>query len=631
MNKKIIAVILSAAAALSSFSFAAADDDKVEIAFKVGDSILSINGADTEVETPYVAGEGVTLVPLRVITEAFGAQVDWEGETKAITLTYPDVNIMLQIGNIIATVNDHSETLLEAPALSENGVTMVPLRFISETFGATVGYDSDTQAILVTKEKVGDAQTVTGITDLSRTGDSYYAWSIATPTAMKMTDRRLDGLSTTFTADDDSRLYIDVYANTKDDITPFDEEYSKVKDSFSSYTLTEAEKLTDEKGKQYMHFQAKDKEQTIDYREYYGNNYRTYEVVSVIQNNDDTSTKDMILSIANSFKLESFTKDTYDLSNVTEDGMRAIKDDKYKVSFKVPANYRQSLDSETENEFMFYSQNPDSNAYVALEIYSKSDEVTAHLLAQKDHDRRVDVMNPEFSTISDIVNNDGIYRYTHEIKGSSSDDAYTTDSFFERGDYVYNLAVTVDSLEDSSLAGTIIASLETETLDRAIIGKLLRNDPEYTTMSERTVGDYSFDLSAAWKTVSSGQGIGQDMYSGIFMDMSTGSGLTMMVTKGDDYKKGDASSLANNFIKYLKNSKQNSDFSDVKVENINKNRYSHFTYKVTSDEGDVSYATVYIRPDAKEMVMISLLEKDIYYHKDGNSTLLNVIDTLNKK
>ena len=64
----------------------------------------------------------------------------------------PSVNIELQIGNIVATVTTITETLLESPALSENGVTMVPLRFISETFGATVGYDNDTQAILVTKE-----------------------------------------------------------------------------------------------------------------------------------------------------------------------------------------------------------------------------------------------------------------------------------------------------------------------------------------------------------------------------------------------------------------------------------------------------------------------------------------------
>ena len=69
----------------------------VEIAFKVGDEILKINGESVEVEKPYVV-EGTTLVPLRVITEAFGAQVDWDGNTQTITLNYSDVTIILQIG-----------------------------------------------------------------------------------------------------------------------------------------------------------------------------------------------------------------------------------------------------------------------------------------------------------------------------------------------------------------------------------------------------------------------------------------------------------------------------------------------------------------------------------------------------
>ena len=79
MNKKLIAAILAAITALSAAPFAPENDentnDKVEIAFNVGDSILKINGIETEVETPYVTENNTTLVPLRVITEAFGAKV----------------------------------------------------------------------------------------------------------------------------------------------------------------------------------------------------------------------------------------------------------------------------------------------------------------------------------------------------------------------------------------------------------------------------------------------------------------------------------------------------------------------------------------------------------------------------
>ncbi len=87
MKKQFIAAALSAAMLVTFSPLAqaadadAAADGKVEISFKVGDSILNINGVPTEVETPYVAGEGTTLVPLRVITEDLGAKVDWEDAT----------------------------------------------------------------------------------------------------------------------------------------------------------------------------------------------------------------------------------------------------------------------------------------------------------------------------------------------------------------------------------------------------------------------------------------------------------------------------------------------------------------------------------------------------------------------
>ena len=126
----------------------------VEISFCIGDSILSINGSKVEVEAPYIAGEGVTLVPLRVISEAFGAEVNWDGDTKTVTIAHNDNNISVQIDNNTAVVNGENKTLEESPELTVNGITMLPLRFISEELGATVGYEHETQAISVSMDVV---------------------------------------------------------------------------------------------------------------------------------------------------------------------------------------------------------------------------------------------------------------------------------------------------------------------------------------------------------------------------------------------------------------------------------------------------------------------------------------------
>ena len=153
---------LSLALLLALFAFAAEGsesnvsrrDGVIEISFKVGDDTLLINGNKVTVEKPYVVEVenvgGVTLVPLRVITEAFGAKVDWEDETQKIFISCENTEIELQIGNIIAKINGRQQALLTAPELPTD-YTMVPLRFISENFGAEVSYDDATMAISVTK------------------------------------------------------------------------------------------------------------------------------------------------------------------------------------------------------------------------------------------------------------------------------------------------------------------------------------------------------------------------------------------------------------------------------------------------------------------------------------------------
>lgn len=621
MNKKILSGILAAALSLSTLAFAAEENSKVEISFKVGDSILSINGAKTEVETPYIAGAGTTLVPLRVITESFGAQVDWEGETKTITLTYPDVNIVLQIDNIIAKVNDHSETLPEAPALSQNGVTMVPLRFISETFGATVNYDNETGGILVTKENIGSSQTVMGSTDLARTGDSYYNWSIDTPTLMKMTDRSLDGLSTEFTADNDSTLYIDVYKETADTIVPFEESFSRIKDSFSKYTLTEAEKLTDDSGNKYMHFQAKDKDKIIDFCEYFGKDFTVYDVIAEIKS-DDTSVKDMIISLSKSFRLGAIDNQTYDLSSVS-DNMRLIKDDTYKVSFKIPADYK-SVSSGGDNEFRFIDTTDKSNAYVALGIYSKTDSVTAQLIAQHDHDSRVNNSNPAFSTVSDVNLINDKYVYTQTIKGSSFNDIYSTDTFFEKGDYVYNFTVSVNSEKDSALVKTILDSLEIEELDSSKTGKIMRNDSEDTTISVKA-GDYKFDIPASWKKLASSP----SGTSNMFVHDVTGSSMSVLITENSNIKKANLNQLANDLKKSIISSEDVSLEKDISYSTINNTKMATFVYK-TKNKERVSYSTIYLYCENNKAFSFSLTQDECIFGSSENNTFAKVVESFMK-
>lgn len=94
---------------------------------------------------------GRTLVPLRAIFEALGANVSWDGPTQTVTATKADITIKLQIGSQTAYRNNQAVSL-EVPGKIIENRTMVPLRFVSEGLGATVKWDGQTQTISISKQ-----------------------------------------------------------------------------------------------------------------------------------------------------------------------------------------------------------------------------------------------------------------------------------------------------------------------------------------------------------------------------------------------------------------------------------------------------------------------------------------------
>jgi len=171
MKKNLI--LLLVVSFILGFSAFTALTDTVEISLRVGENTLYIGGESIEVEPPFIV-DGTTLVPVCVVATAFGAEVGWNSDTQKVTLTYQDVEIVLQIDNINVYVNAQRQTLPVEPSLT-NGVTMVPLRFISESFGAYVSWDEATQTVLVTVDEITD---LSDIVDGMRLFE-YEDWAIS--------------------------------------------------------------------------------------------------------------------------------------------------------------------------------------------------------------------------------------------------------------------------------------------------------------------------------------------------------------------------------------------------------------------------------------------------------------------
>ncbi|WP_435924007.1 copper amine oxidase N-terminal domain-containing protein [Paenibacillus sp. DYY-L-2] len=91
-----------------------------------------------EETTPFTEG-GTTWVPLRFVSEKMGAKLNWDPKTNLILISKGDVNISLTVGSSSAQVNGETVTL-DAAVMQKQGITMVPLRFISEQLHAEVSW-----------------------------------------------------------------------------------------------------------------------------------------------------------------------------------------------------------------------------------------------------------------------------------------------------------------------------------------------------------------------------------------------------------------------------------------------------------------------------------------------------------
>jgi hypothetical protein len=89
---------------------------------------------------------GRVLVPLRGVFEALGAQVDYDAASGTVFAARGNTQVQLLIGSTQATVNGQTR-VLDVPAQARLGRTLVPLRFVSEAMGAQVNWNPGTRLV----------------------------------------------------------------------------------------------------------------------------------------------------------------------------------------------------------------------------------------------------------------------------------------------------------------------------------------------------------------------------------------------------------------------------------------------------------------------------------------------------
>ena len=121
----------------------------------VGAVSLYIDTELIQTDVPPTIVDGRTLVPMRAIFEALGAEVDWDGETRTATGTLGEHTVVIQVGETAALVDGETRTL-DVPAQIIQNRTMVPARFISEALGCSVTWDGVSQTAAVANRLNGE-------------------------------------------------------------------------------------------------------------------------------------------------------------------------------------------------------------------------------------------------------------------------------------------------------------------------------------------------------------------------------------------------------------------------------------------------------------------------------------------
>jgi hypothetical protein len=132
-------------------------------------TVLPVASANTPVVSVFVDGvqlafpdqqpvlqNGRTLVPVRYVSETFGAWVGWVESTRSVPIVLGDKTITLHIGQKTVRINDATVTLDVAPMLYK-GRTLVPLRFISEVLGAEVVWSEENHAVFINRSNSGQS------------------------------------------------------------------------------------------------------------------------------------------------------------------------------------------------------------------------------------------------------------------------------------------------------------------------------------------------------------------------------------------------------------------------------------------------------------------------------------------
>lgn len=124
------------------------------VSMVIGSTIYQADGKSRVTDLAPFIKDNRTFVAVRPAAEAFGAAINWNESSRTVTLTRPDITVVIAVGSqTIIVVKDGATTafLADVPPFIQGNRTVLPIRAVGEAFGATVNYDAVARVVCFTQ------------------------------------------------------------------------------------------------------------------------------------------------------------------------------------------------------------------------------------------------------------------------------------------------------------------------------------------------------------------------------------------------------------------------------------------------------------------------------------------------
>ncbi len=121
----------------------------------LGSTMILVDGNHVPIDAAPVILNSRTFIPIRVLTEVFGGSIAWDAAQQKVTVVRNGTTVDLWIGKNLAQIDGKPVSIDTNPAVVpviSYGRTLLPLRFVAESFGLDIQWDETAHTITITRK-----------------------------------------------------------------------------------------------------------------------------------------------------------------------------------------------------------------------------------------------------------------------------------------------------------------------------------------------------------------------------------------------------------------------------------------------------------------------------------------------